>query len=78
MKLSAWSSVDQRGGVAGLCGTALDVLQHQHQAQRDGDVDWVGAGGCLLKLRGDVAPGRPLPLCRWQVPHERAHVGEKS
>ncbi len=36
------------GTGAGLLGTALDVLQHQRQAQRDGDVDRVGASGRLL------------------------------
>jgi len=31
----------------------------------------------LLELRGDVAPGRPLPVFRRQVSHELAHVGQR-
>jgi hypothetical protein len=39
----------------------FDTLQHQHHAQRHGNVGRIGAGGSFIELRGDVTPCCPVP-----------------
>jgi hypothetical protein len=48
--------------------SAFDVLQHEHQAQRYGDVSHVDAACGGLKIVGDYAPRRPVAVIRGQVP----------
>jgi hypothetical protein len=66
------------GSGGGLRWTALDILQHQRQAQRYGRIGRIGgAGGGLGDLLRDVAPSRSRPAIFRQMSHQLAHVGER-
>jgi hypothetical protein len=54
---------------------ALDVLQYQRQAQRDGDVGRIGA---LPKLLLDVTPRRTRSAIFRQMLNQFARVGERA
>ncbi len=65
------------GSGAGLLGTALDVLQHQRQAQRDNEADHVSTGGGFLKLGRNVTPRLSCAMLLGQMPHEFPHITER-
>jgi hypothetical protein len=72
------SSADQGGGKRrGLPRAALDLLQHQGDAERDRRLGQVPAASRFIKLRGDVAPDRAFAVLRRQMPYQLAHVGQR-
>ena len=65
-----------------LCGASsrprFDVFQHEHDAQRNGDIGHVRAVRRFVQLRRDVAPCRLSAVIFRQVPDQLTHVGERG
>jgi len=65
------------GSGGALLNAAFDVLQHQRQAQRDGEVDHVSIDGGFLKLGRNVTPRLSCAMLLGQMPHEFPHITER-
>jgi hypothetical protein len=57
----------------------FNVLNYQRQAQCDRDIGRVAAGGGLIELRGNVAPGLAVvAILRQMFVDQRPHIGQRG